>query len=136
MTSLSKSSLSSGSSSGKVTQAGSSTGPQGRHDLAASGNSLPDHKVREVESPAALPSSLNQAVKNAGTYAGRSGRRLKFSIEQRLNRSIVTVRDGETDEIVRQIPMEEMLALAKLLAEVQGPGEETVLKGFLFDEDT
>ncbi|MCP5349017.1 MAG: flagellar protein FlaG [Pseudomonadales bacterium] len=136
MTSLSRSGMSSGSSTRKVTQSGSSGGSQGRHDLATGGNSLPERRAGEVVSHAATQSSLSQAVKNASSFAKHSGRRLKFSIEERLNRSIVTVRDEETDEIVRQIPMEEMLALAKLLAEVQGPGEDTVLKGLFFDQDT
>ena len=136
MTSLSKSGIAPDSSTRKVVQPGSATGSQGRHDLAASGKPLPERKAGDQSSHATIHSSLNQAVKNASAHADRSGRRLKFTIEQRLNRTIVTVRDKETNEIVRQIPMEEMLALAKLLADVQGPGDDTVLKGLFFDQDT
>ena len=135
MTSLSKSSLS-GSASRKVAQPGSSSATQGRHELAASGNGLPDQRVREVDPKAPIGSPLDQAVKNASHYARKAGRRLKFTIEQKLNRTIVTVRDDQTNEIVRQIPIEEMMALAELLADVQGPGEDAYLKGLFFDQDT
>ncbi|MEZ5490707.1 MAG: flagellar protein FlaG [Gammaproteobacteria bacterium] len=135
MTSLSKSSLS-GSSSRKVAQSGSSSAIQSRHELAAGGNGLPEQRVQAVDPKAAIRSSLDQAVKNASRYASKAGRRLKFTIEEKLNRTIVTVRDNETNEVVRQIPIEEMMALAELLADVQGPGEDTYLKGLFFDQDT
>ena len=135
MTSLSKSSLSS-SSSRRMTSSGSTSSVPDGHDLAAGGNALPDIKVTEVNPGFEARNSLDQAVKDAASYAKKAGQKLEFSIEQRMNRHIVTVRDRETGDIVRQIPMEEMLALANLLADVQGPGEDTVLKGLFFDQDT
>lgn len=135
MTSLSKSSLSS-SSSRKVSQSGSSGNAGNRHELAATGNALPELRVDKVSPKHETGDSLDQAVKNAGHYAEKSGRNLEFSIEHKSKSTVVTVRDGETGEIVRQIPMEEMLALARLLADVQGPGDDSVLKGVFFDQDT
>lgn len=135
MTSLSKSSLS-GSSSRRMTSSGSAGSVPEGHDLAAGGNALPDIKVTEVNPGFEARNSLDQAVKDAASYAHKAGQKLEFTIEQRLNRSIVTVRDRETGEIVRQIPMEEMLALANLLADVQAPGDDSVLKGLFFDQDT
>ena len=107
-----------------------------RHDFAAGGNAMPEIKVAEVNPGFESRNSLDQAVKDATSYARKSGQKLEFSIEQRMNRTIVTVRDRETGDIVRQIPMEEMVALADLLADVQGPGDDTVLKGLFFDQDT
>jgi len=119
-----------------MTSSGSSSSVADRHDLAAGGNALPDIKVTEVDPVFEVRNSLEQAVKDAASYTNKAGQKLEFTIEQRLNRNIVTVRDRETGEIVRQIPMEEMLALANLLADVQGPGDDTVLKGLFFDQDT
>ena len=136
MTSVSNSAISS-TASRKVTQAESSNGMQGRHDLAVGGNTMPgrktgDHHVEAVNSEIAL----EQAVQNATSYAKKIGRELDFTIDKELNRTIVTVLDGETGAIIRQVPMEEMLALAKILSDVQAPGDDTVLKGLFLDQDT
>ena len=135
MTSLSKSSLSSRSSR-SATSSGSTARVADRHDLAAGGNAMPDNKVNEVDPGFAARNSLDQAVRDASSYAKKAGQELEFTVEERMNSTIVTVRDRATGETVRQIPMEEMLALANLLADVQGPGDDTVLKGLFFDQDT
>jgi len=119
-----------------MASSGSTTSVSDRHDLAAGGNAMPDLKVNEVNPGFEARDSLDQAVKDASGYAQKAGQKLEFSIEERMNRTIVTVRDRATGETVRQIPMEEMLALANLLADVQGPGDDTVLKGLFFDQDT
>ena len=43
-----------------------------------------------------------------------------FSINESPNRIIVTVTNKDTDEIIRQIPSEEMLALQKKMKELTG----------------
>jgi flagellar protein FlaG len=109
---------------------------QGRHDLAVGGNTLPQR--RREESPEANDPSvtLHEAVENASAYARRAGRKLDFSIEEELNRTIVTISDRLTGEVIRRLPMEEMLAIAGLLSDVQAPGDDAVLKGVFFDQDT
>ena len=59
-------------------------------------------------------------------------RELNFSVDEELDLFIVTVLDQETVEIIRQIPSEEMLELARTLADAQenAPGEQ--VKGILF----
>ena len=51
-------------------------------------------------------------------------------LDEELGRPIVKVKHPETDEVIRQIPPEEMVALAKQLRE-QADGEAT---GLLVDE--
>jgi flagellar protein FlaG len=55
--------------------------------------------------------------KEATLLAGSS---LEFSVDTDTNRIVVKVVDNETRELVRQIPMEEMLALAKAMNRLQG----------------
>ena len=38
---------------------------------------------------------------------------LSFKRDDSINRSIITVRDSETDEIIREIPSEEMVEIAR-----------------------
>lgn len=45
---------------------------------------------------------------------------LKFSIDSQLGKVIVQVVDSTTDEVIRQIPPEEVLALQKRMAEMRG----------------
>jgi flagellar protein FlaG len=55
--------------------------------------------------------------KEATLLAGSS---LEFSVDTDTNKIVVKVVDNETRELVRQIPMEEMLALAKAMNQLQG----------------
>ncbi|MDP3030940.1 MAG: flagellar protein FlaG [Rhodocyclaceae bacterium] len=45
---------------------------------------------------------------------------LNFSIDDSTGKSIVRITDGETGELIRQIPSEEMLAIADSLDKMQG----------------
>lgn len=45
---------------------------------------------------------------------------LNFSIDDSTGKSIVRITDGKTGELIRQIPSEEMLAIAQSLDKMQG----------------
>ncbi len=45
---------------------------------------------------------------------------LNFSIDDSTGKTIVRITDGETGEMIRQIPSEEMLAIAESLDRMQG----------------
>lgn len=72
--------------------------------------------VAEVsdETEALQPSeeSTREAVEKLQTYAERLNRDLEFSVDDSSGRTVVTVRDGSTEEVIRQIPSEEALRLA------------------------
>lgn len=63
---------------------------------------------------------------------------LSFSVEKDLNRTIVKITDKKTDEVIRQIPSEEFVELAKRIcetrSEMQGVSSED-LKGIFLDND-
>lgn len=62
---------------------------------------------------------LTQAVSDINSYVQTVRRELQFSIDDTLGRTIITVLDGETQEVVRQIPAEEVLALARYLRKLE-----------------
>jgi flagellar protein FlaG len=74
---------------------------------------------------------LNNAVRNVSGYVQNITRELNFSVDEELGRTVVTVVDENTGDVIRQIPSEDMLELAKNLAEIK----ERTVKGLLFRGD-
>ncbi|WP_019021940.1 flagellar protein FlaG [Thioalkalivibrio sp. ALE23] len=58
-------------------------------------------------------SDLAPVVESINAYLQNSQRTLEFSVDDSSGRTIITVMDGESEEIIRQIPPEQMLALAE-----------------------
>jgi flagellar protein FlaG len=50
-------------------------------------------------------------------FARQVRRELEFTVDEASGNTVITVRNKETGEVVRQIPAEEVLALARALAE-------------------
>lgn len=66
-----------------------------------------------------------------------SGRALSFNFDPSLDRSVITVVDSETDALVRQIPSEEFLAIARVLREQTASDQQArTLRGLIFDQQT
>ena len=60
---------------------------------------------------------LQQAVTQMNDHVQNLQRSLQFTVDELSGKDVVTVRDIETEEVIRQIPSEEALALARRLAE-------------------
>lgn len=65
---------------------------------------------------------VSQAVSDLNDYVQSVGRDLQFQVDEDSGRSIIKVLDSETQEIIRQIPSEEVLALARTLNQTQSLG--------------
>lgn len=74
---------------------------------------------------------LNNAVRNVAGYVQNITRELNFSVDEKLGKTVVTVVDHTTGEVIRQIPSEDMLKLSNNLAELR----ERSAKGLLFRGD-
>jgi flagellar protein FlaG len=69
--------------------------------------------------PGAAPeANLEQAVSALNSKVQAVQRDLNFSIDEDSGRTVVKVIDSHTDEVIRQIPSEEVLALARNLSDV------------------
>jgi len=92
---------------------------------AAGGKALPAAGRPEPEAaPKAPPPpeiDLSRAVETIERFMRESSRNLQISYDEASRRSIITVVDGETGEVVRQIPPAELLALARRMAESAAP---------------
>ncbi len=61
--------------------------------------------------------AIDEAVANLNAYMQNVERDLQFSINEETGHTIITVLNRETEEIIRQIPPEVVLSLAKTLSE-------------------
>lgn len=68
------------------------------------------------------PRQLAQAVKEINDHLQLVRRNLEFSVDKDTRRIVVKVIDAETGEVVRQIPPDAVLELAKFLREREGKG--------------
>jgi flagellar protein FlaG len=76
--------------------------------------------------PTEMERKLEEAVARLNEQMQANGRKLGFSIDDRLNKQIVRVMNKETGEVVRQIPNEVVIRVANSIED---------LKGVLFDAE-
>lgn len=70
--------------------------------------------------PLADPAVVKKAAEQINEFMRSSSRNLQFSVDKGTGRIIVKVVDQESGEVIRQIPPEETLAIAKNLDMPQG----------------
>ncbi len=64
--------------------------------------------------------ALAEAINSVEEYIKPFNNRLEFSIDDDVGRVVVKVVDKETEDVILQIPSEEMLAIAKALDNIKG----------------
>jgi flagellar protein FlaG len=69
----------------------------------------------EVKVPSAAMEALKAAAKEIEAYLQKSGRSLEFRVDDASGRTVVSVRNPQTGELIRQIPNEEVLRIASAL---------------------
>lgn len=72
-----------------------------------------------VKAPPPVPEfeklDLDQAMAELQEFVDSLGRSLSFARDESIDRSVITVRDTQTNQVVRQIPSEEVVAVARQL---------------------
>jgi len=63
---------------------------------------------------------LSDAIAQVQEFTQSLAKELTFDIDDDSGRTIVKVIDSSTNEVLRQIPSEEMLGIAKALDQIQG----------------
>ena len=63
---------------------------------------------------------VQEAVKEIQQNVGNNSTDLKFSVDEKSGRTIVSVIDSETRQVVRQIPSEEIMRMARAMDRMQG----------------
>ena len=83
-----------------------------RQELSESGKVSPQEVTQKVDTEEVV-----QAVIDITEYVQNVSRDLQFQVDKRTGDTVVTVVDTETKEIIRQIPSEEVVAMARHIAE-------------------
>ena len=64
--------------------------------------------------------AVEEIVEDLNEFAQQIERQLQFSVDDDSGKTVIKVIDAATEELVRQIPAEEILALRERLGDVQG----------------
>ena len=78
-------------------------------------HSIESAKTNQAEEKETSEQALDDAVKQLNSYVQSINRNLEFNIDSDSGETVVKVIDSQTDELIRQIPNEEALNIAKQL---------------------
>lgn len=84
-----------------------------RQELPGSGTAVPAE-------PVASGPTLSQAVRNLNEYVQSINREIRFSVDEDSGMTVVKVVDPNSGDVIRQIPADEVLAVAHHLEQAQG----------------
>ena len=74
----------------------------------------------EQEKKELAAEDVEVAVEEANAFVQNMQRNLSFTVDEELGEPIISVTDMETDEVIRQIPSEELVVLRKKMDDVVG----------------
>lgn len=63
---------------------------------------------------------LTKAIEDINDFMGNVQRTIEFKLDEESGRVLVLIKDAKTEEVVRQLPPEETLQIAKQLDQVKG----------------
>ena len=122
-----------GSSAASAAQQTSSTAAE-RQAIATGGNNEPSSAAVEARERSAQ--EISQATQDISDYIQSVSRSLQISVDGDLGTTVIQVLDSETAELVRQIPAEEALAIARFIAEQRSQLDtDSTLRGVLIDQE-
>jgi len=93
------------------------SGPQ---SSPVTGTGVAADAARQDGGQPASAEEMQSAVSKLNDHIQIVRRNLQFSIDEESGRTVVKVMDAETEEVIRQVPSEEALKLAKHLEEIKG----------------
>jgi flagellar protein FlaG len=89
-------------------------GPRVNGSAAApSANSTPAPQSRPAQQP--TRAAVEAAAQELQDYVASAGRTLEFRLDESTGMTVVTVKDTESGDVIRQIPSEEVLKIAESL---------------------
>lgn len=96
--------------------------PAAESTVVAKSVAAPAQANAAVQQPAPAPTveQVTQAIKSLNKVMADLSQGLEFTIDSDSHRTIVKVVDMHTKEVIRQIPSEEMLQIAKALDQISG----------------
>lgn len=73
-----------------------------------------------VETSDIKPEQVREAVSQIEQFTQTLSQNLKFSIDEDTGKTVVKIVDIQTQEVIRQIPSEEAITIARTLGKIQG----------------
>jgi len=99
---------------------------------------IADVQEKAAEAAASRPTvkEIQESADKLSEYISVVSRSLSISVDRDLQEPIVTVLDAQTDKVIRQIPSEELVAIAKFLRQQEASSAPTAeaLTGVLLRE--
>ena len=95
----------------------------------------PDVMLKGIAVPGSVQSenldtaSVEKAAAQMEQYARSAGRSLQFRVDQDSGRVVVSVRDPDTGELIRQIPSESALRIAEDLGGSSAAAPSLIIEG-------
>jgi flagellar protein FlaG len=119
-----------------ASQAAAAPAESARQSAAPGGNPAPV-AVQPAQQSAQSAQELAQATRDISEYIQTVSRNLDISVDDELGRVVVRVTDAETGDTVRQIPSDEVLALARFFRAQQADSEaaDPIRKGLLVNKE-
>jgi flagellar protein FlaG len=97
-----------------------------RKPVAEGGQALPQEETQSTE-----VIKLSQAVERINNRVQSVRRDLEFSVDEASKRTVIRVMDSQTKEVIRQIPAETVLAMARMIQ----LDEVDAIKGLLLEQE-
>ena len=91
-------------------------GPEKRQDVSFDGKMQPTDSVGQV-STVIDAEAIEAAVAKIASFAEGLGRTLSITVDDRSGDFVVTVQNASTEELVRQIPSEEVLKISQAISD-------------------
>lgn len=104
----------------KPTQPAQNTTTGATQETAATSAVDASRKADESSDAKRQNDELNDVVKNLNDHIQQYRRELQFEVDEKSGRTVVKVMDIEKNEVIRQMPSEEVLAMSHRLTEMTG----------------
>jgi flagellar protein FlaG len=85
---------------------------------SAAAAAVQQESAQQAQQPSA--EQVKKAVENLKQATQSTAQNLQFSVDHDTNQTVIRVVDGNTNEVIRQIPSEEVLQIAKSLDKLSG----------------
>lgn len=81
---------------------------------------IPIKILGQIDENASSSDQIQKAVDEIEKFTQALARNLTFSIDEDTGKTIVKLMDTQTKEVIRQIPTEEVVSIARALGKIQG----------------
>lgn len=89
--------------------------PAPRVNVSASAVSAPVVQAAQQAAQQPTRAAVQAAAQQLQDYVATAGRTLEFRLDEGTGMTVVTVKDSESGDVIRQIPSEEVLRIAESL---------------------